>query len=156
METNSCQLKLCPYHQVSLARRRNEKLSPRFYGPFAITARVGPVAYHLCLPKEAAIHPVFHISQLRRTVGHGQGMGYSESEVLIRWEHLPAHDATWESYEAIDCQFPHFYLEDKVRLWGGGNDKPPLRFTYVRRRVRERNVAGVGEGSGDASQGGNS
>ncbi|EXC41813.1 hypothetical protein L484_000886 [Morus notabilis] len=42
----------------------------------------------------------------------------------------------------------------ECKYLGEYSDKPPLRFTCVRRRVRERNVAGTGEGSGDASQGG--
>lgn len=70
----SVYLKLRPYRQVFLACRRNEKLSPRFYGPFTVAAHVGPMAYRLDLPAASAIHPVFHISQLRRVIGHGHTM----------------------------------------------------------------------------------
>ena len=39
------------------------KLSPRFIGPFRISARVGEVAYRLELPNQlSGVHDVFHIS----------------------------------------------------------------------------------------------
>ena len=53
---------LRPYRQKSLAKQRNEKLSPRFYGPYKVLARIGPVAYRLELPSQTSIHPVFHVS----------------------------------------------------------------------------------------------
>jgi hypothetical protein len=43
------------------------KLAPRFIGPYKIIARKGEVVYKLGLPKVlAAIHDVFHVSQLKK------------------------------------------------------------------------------------------
>ncbi|PON75651.1 Ribonuclease H-like domain containing protein, partial [Trema orientale] len=155
-------LKLRPYRQRSLARRYNEKLSPRYYGPYKVLSRIGSVAYKLDLPRSSSVHPVFHVSQLCRAIGASQpiselpphlsaelellvepdavlgvrsGTGHASfpSEVLVRWKGLPDFEATWESYDMIQHQFPSFHLEDKVALAAGGNDRPPIRFTYVRR-----------------------
>jgi hypothetical protein len=45
------------------------KLSPRYIGPYLITARVGSLAYRLQLPESmAGVHPVFHVSMLRKYI----------------------------------------------------------------------------------------
>lgn len=54
-------LKLRSYRQKSLENRASEKLSPRYYGPYEILARIGKVAYTLKLPVGARIHPTFHV-----------------------------------------------------------------------------------------------
>ena len=45
------------------------KLSPRYCGPFTILKRIGPVAYKLELPSHSRVHPVFHVSRLRKQLG---------------------------------------------------------------------------------------
>src|SRR5262249_51174764 len=62
-------LKLQPYHQSTVAQRRNQKLAPRFYGPFPIESQIGTVAYKLTLPDQVKIHAVFHVSKLKKFVG---------------------------------------------------------------------------------------
>ncbi|WVZ96943.1 hypothetical protein U9M48_042522 [Paspalum notatum var. saurae] len=140
-------LKLQPYVQSSLAPRANQKLAFKFFGPYQILSRVGSVAYKLQLPASAAIHPVFHVSQLKRAVGSGftaspilpdpsfewsiplkilgrrtvtRGRD-SVPQVLVQWSQMPESLATWEDTQALKQQFP------RAAVWGhpasqdGGN-----------------------------------
>ena len=72
------------------------KLIPRFIGLFEILDRVGDVAYRLALPPSLlAVHPVFHVSMLRRyhgdpshmldfnTVQLDRDLSYEEEPVAI-------------------------------------------------------------------------
>ena len=46
------------------------KLSPRYIGPYKISKRVENMAYELELTQELAlVHPVFHISMLKKCSG---------------------------------------------------------------------------------------
>ena len=59
-------LKVSPWKGLIHFRKRG-KLNPRYIGPFEILARIGPVAYKLCLPQELDnVHPTFHVSNLRK------------------------------------------------------------------------------------------
>jgi len=132
--------KLQPYRQHSVALRMNQKLSPKFFGPFPVIARVGAVAYHLQLPPTAKIHPVLHVSLLKPYVGPTPStlgsvpdvdeLGLLAAEpvavlarrlgkkgnravvyLLIQWSNRPKEEATWELYTDIAARFPSFNLE---------------------------------------------
>ena len=62
-------LKLQPYIQNSVVVRSNQKLAVKYYGPYRILARVGRVAYRLELPDTSRIHPIIHVSQLKKALG---------------------------------------------------------------------------------------
>ena len=141
-------LKLQPYRQGSVAARSFRKLRHKYYGPYEITARVGTVAYRLALPKEATIHNVFHVSQLKDGTNvpldvspslppftvDGElryhparilkrrsirSRGRTVPQVLVAWDGLPESEATWEDYDSFHATF---HLEDKVGLHGGSHD----------------------------------
>ena len=131
-------LRLQPYRQTSLAMRRNLKLSPKFYGPYQIVEKIGLVAYKLHLPPDSQIHPVFHISMLKKKIGEHSpplttlppvdSMGYflvepvaildrrmvkknnqANVQLLVQWFNMPASKATWEDYDSFMQKFPQFY-----------------------------------------------
>lgn len=132
-------LKLQPYRQHSLKNRRiPHKLSPRFYGPFKIDDRVGNVAYKLDLPPAAAIHNVFHVSQLKLCPNPSstptslpqylfdagndkepeavlekkmiKRQNKAVTKILVQWKGESPEKATWEFYQDFINKYPDFNL----------------------------------------------
>ena len=63
-------LKVSPMKGVMRFGKKG-KLALRYIGPFEIRSKVGEVAYRLVLPPELSrIHPVFHVSTLRKYISN--------------------------------------------------------------------------------------
>ena len=65
------------------------KLAPRRHGPFKIAQVMSPVNYHLELPTQWSIHPVFHIDLLtpyHETPTHGPNYQHPTPDLVDREE----------------------------------------------------------------------
>jgi hypothetical protein len=145
-------VKLRAHRQNSVVTRINAKLAARYYGPYPILERIGAVAYKLRLPEGSRVHPVFHVSLLKKAVGQYnddqelldlmpeeqgevfepeavlaerriQQQGEVVKQLLIHWKGKTVEEATWENYVMLKSQFPKFNLEDKVELEEGSIDR---------------------------------
>ena len=131
-------VKLQPYRQTSVAFRKSLKLSPRFFGPYQILEKVGPVAYRLFLSAGSQIHDVFHVSLLRKHLGSitptsaqlppvsdesillpqpesilaqrviHKGKYRPCTEFLVKWLGAPIEDATWKNAWRFSKAYPEF------------------------------------------------
>ncbi|KAL0431502.1 UNVERIFIED_CONTAM: Transposon Ty3-G Gag-Pol polyprotein [Sesamum radiatum] len=144
-------VRLQPYRQMSVRRRSSQKLASRFFGPFRILRRLGPVAYELDLPPASCIHPVFHASLLKpfhgdpsaasiitppaasdplsafipsRVLGHRHihTADGPQSQILVQWADQSETDATWFPVTDFVVAYPDFHLEGKVVLGAPGID----------------------------------
>lgn len=130
-------LKLRPYRQVTVAMRRVENLTPRFFDPYLIEKRIRKVAYKLALPPTSQVHPVFHVSQLKKAAAPltkvqelplflssslewnaepeelldiRKSRTDKHAEVLVKWTDLTEFECSWEPVKRLAEQFPHFQL----------------------------------------------
>lgn len=78
-EINKLSRQMTGYTQItavsSVAQYHDLKLALRFYGPFQILSRVREVVYQFNISTIAHIHPIFHISQLKKHLGKGSDSG---------------------------------------------------------------------------------
>ena len=85
-------LKVSPIKGVMRFGKKG-KLNPRYVGSYKILKRIGKVAYELEFPSRlAALHPVFHISLLKKCVGDPTCIVPLESVVVkdsLFYEYVP-------------------------------------------------------------------
>jgi hypothetical protein len=62
-------LHLQPYKHTSPKDKVTQKPTPKFYGPYQIIQHIGQVAYKMAFPTHSKIHPVFHVSCLKKFLG---------------------------------------------------------------------------------------
>jgi hypothetical protein len=127
------------------------KLAPRRHGPFKITQVMSAVNYHLELPTQWSIHPVFHIDLLtlyKETIMHGPNFTrptpelidgeeeYSIEKILdsrhfgrrrqlqylVKWEGYPDAENMWVDKDDV-------FADDKVREFKASN---PDAATHIR------------------------
>ena len=105
--------------------KKDNKLSPKYYGMHKVLQKIGTMAYKLELPATSRLHPVVNVSYLKKVIfdklpvqtilpEHDeegkiilereavietrtrQLQNRSISEYIIKWKNLSAEDCTWE------------------------------------------------------------
>ena len=124
-------MRLQPYKQISLKKlNKDNKLAPKYYGPYKVLQKIGSMAYKLELPATSRVHPVFYISCLKKVIRDKipiqnilpeldeEGKVILEpkkiseirinqlrsrviTEYLIKWQNLLVEDSTWEEESFI-------------------------------------------------------
>lgn len=128
------------------------KLATRYIGPYRVMQRVGEVAYQLELPSDMALHPVFHVSMLRRHIRDPtevepqrvenlrSNLTYPEGplrigerrirklknreipQVQVFWGKQRRVIVTWEDEERFRATHPELFLEDDEDQMGGASN----------------------------------
>lgn len=148
-----------------VAARSSQKLGFKFFGPYLVLQRIGNVAYKLQPPPTARIHPVVHVSQLKKAVKPTDEVSSSlpiafmrmqvkvqpaeiiegrlvrrgnkmMPQVLIRWEGLPANCISWEPLHAMVNKFPGALAWGQAGSAGRGNVTLPLLTNAIKAKQR--------------------
>ncbi|XP_070009804.1 uncharacterized protein [Nicotiana sylvestris] len=119
---------------------KNGKLSPRYVRLYGIIQRIGQVAYKLELPpKMSLVHPVFHVSMLKKVVEDpfaimpieaievNKELSYEEilvaildrqvlklknkeiASIKVLWRNQQVEEATWDAEEEMRKKYPHLF-----------------------------------------------
>ncbi|WVZ97973.1 hypothetical protein U9M48_043468 [Paspalum notatum var. saurae] len=132
-------LKVSPLRGTKRFHTRG-KLAPRYIGPYNIKKEIGDLAYELELPEHlSGVHPVFHVSQLRKclrlpedqisaeTIDLQDNLEYLEYPVQILdraekgtrrtripvckvlWSNHSEREAIWEEESELRKKYPHLF-----------------------------------------------
>lgn len=144
-------IKLQPYVQSSVAKRAHHKLSFRYFGPYNIIRAINPVVYEVELPPNSRIHPIFHVSQLRKVLRPGtpaslnpptpvdvlvfpvkiiahrwrRGASGRHEQVQVQWSDPSVMDITWEDKQELQQRFPSAPAWGQAASQGGGDVRLP-------------------------------
>ncbi len=84
--------------------KKDNKLSPKYYGSYKVLQKIGIMAYKLQLPESSRVHSVFHVSCLNKVIDGNLSVQSKfpkldeEGKIIFAWSsHINKNLITMES-----------------------------------------------------------
>ncbi|GJW17795.1 putative reverse transcriptase domain-containing protein [Tanacetum coccineum] len=126
-------LKVSPWKRV-IRFGKQEKLNPRYIGPFKILAKVGRVGYRLELPEKlSSVHSTFHVSNLKKCL--------SDKPLAILLDEIHVDDKLnfiEEPIEIMDCKVKRLKQRRIPIVKFHWNSRRGLEYTWEREDQMEK------------------
>jgi hypothetical protein len=89
-------IRIQPYKQMYLnQQKKDNKIAPKYYVPYKVLQRIGSMAYKLELPPSSRVHPIFHVSFLKKVIDNKIPVQTSlpelneEGKIILEPEKIP-------------------------------------------------------------------
>ncbi|TYK19605.1 soluble inorganic pyrophosphatase 1 [Cucumis melo var. makuwa] len=92
--------------------------SPKFFGPYKVIEKIGPMAYKLELLVGTSIHPVFHVSQLKKMIGEHVNV-YPTTQYLTTQYLTETHERKVVPQEGVDYRKDESGKREVLISWEG-------------------------------------
>ena len=91
-----------------MSLKQDNKLSPKYYGPYKVLQNIGTMAYKLELPTASRLHTIFHVSCLNKVIGDNLPiqtiLPELDKEEKIYWNRKQSQKQELDSYEIDQFQ----------------------------------------------------
>ena len=139
----------------------SKKLGPRYIGPFPVKKRINAVAFELSLPGSLRIHPVFHVSLLKRSIANPFPDREPEAPAPV----LVEGNEEFVVETVLDCRKRRGQTQFLIKWKGYGPEEnswepasnihaPRLVQAFFQRHPEKRALRGIQRPSGLSSLGG--
>ena len=127
-------LQLQPYKQISLKQaKKDNKLSPKYYGPYKVLQNIGNMAYKLELPIYSSVHLVFHVSCLKKVIG-------DKIPVQTILQNFMGTEKLYWSLKQSQKQELDSYKIDQFQSISSSGRTYPLNILHGRMRILYRSI----------------
>ncbi len=113
--------------------KKDNKLSPKYYGPYKVLQKIGTMTYKLELHASSRVHQIFHVSCLKKVIG---------DKIPVQTI-LPELDEEGKSYWNLKHswkQEPDSYEIDQFQSISSSGKTCPQKIPHGRTRILYRSI----------------
>ena len=113
--------------------KKDNKLSPKYYGPHKVLQKIGSMAYKLELPAASRVHPIFHVSCLKKFIGE-------KSPVQTIFIELDEEGKSYWNLKQSKKKELDSYEIDQFQSISSNGRNYPLKIPHQRMRILYKSI----------------